>query len=116
MKNLNEFKKLIERYESVTLEEIEKVWFIQGSLTANQLTGFGKIHTCPLCGYKGGKFTLCKDCVWAYNNEGIRCMNGANGYTFRAIKFAENPEELLQAFRMRAKRMRERLMELGINY
>lgn len=53
-KNLKEFKELIKRYESVTLEEIEKIWDNQilsyDNNPAEALTGFGSIDTCTFAG------------------------------------------------------------------
>jgi len=114
MKNLAEFKQLIERYETITLEEITETWAKEKGETANKLTGFGSICTCSLCDIRKN-FFLCDDCVWGYDT-GIKCSGGVNALTYGAIYFAKSPEKLLQAFRMRAKRMRERLAELGIDY
>ena len=53
-KNLPEFKALIERYETITLEEIRAAWDADGEATGDydvreKLTGFGSTGSCTLC-------------------------------------------------------------------
>ena len=102
MKNLKEFKELIERYESITLEEIEEVWGDNscGESVAQELTGFSGVKTCTLC--KSVR-SNCSECV--YKERGW-CYKSVNKETYYAISDASTPTELLEAFRNRAKHMR----------
>lgn len=119
MKNLPEFKKLIERYETITIEEI-------GNEDRNKelLTGFGCNTTCTLClsaGYRRDKFTECKNCVYYAINkkilvEGLPCNNLRNKKTCDAISDAETSDEILTAYRNRAKHMRSILKKLNIEF
>ena len=101
-KNYEAFVVLIERYESITLTEIKNMGetgeVCNMEDVANLLTGFGERNDCPLC-----KETLCFECVYGglYN-----CAEGKNAETYEGISRAETPDELLKAFRARAKHMR----------
>ena len=98
MKNLKEFKALIERYESITLEEIKKIKPFEDHFTAQKLTGFGNIYKCTLCVVVGQE---CKDCVYSQSSEKT-CMTK----THYRISDAETPTKLRNAFRARAKHMK----------
>lgn len=96
------FIKLIERYEAITLEEIREA-FEKARHPANCLTGFGDPHTCTLCIFY---YThLCEECPWV-KLTCEKCGIGANAYSYKKISFALAPEELLAAYRARAKYMR----------
>lgn len=119
MKNLKEFKELIERYESITIEEIEATGdfviddaFIRGLLkqsTINKLTGFGTKKSCKLCSAIENDF--CEGCVYdiGKNNLGVSCTIDQFEESFNLIRDAENAEELLLAIKKRAIVMREHL-------
>ena len=95
MKNLKEFKALIERYESITLKEIKKDKF-ELFYTAQKLTGFGGAASCSICnGF------VCEECVYGL----IGCTNKINEKTYSKISYASTPIELFIAFRARAKHM-----------
>ena len=95
-KNLKEFKALIERYESITLEEIKKDKF-DSHLTAQKLTGFGGATSCSICdGF------ICKEFVYGV----IGCTNEINEETYYRIINADTPVKLRNAFRARAKHMK----------
>ena len=104
-KNLKQFKALIERYETITLEEIEKVhddFYMYA--TPNTLTGFGNNLTCSLCS-KDNKIIDCVNCVYNIRTS-KHCNEGVNLKTFAKIVYAETPKSLLKAFRARAKHMK----------
>lgn len=118
MKNLPEFKALIERYESVTIEEIQEKWGDDNdaSFTAGLLTGYDSQSTCTLCKAvpkDNGGYALCKYCTWVSITENI-CFQGDNRITYEAIDEAKSPEHLLTAFRARAAYMRQVLKDGGI--
>ena len=120
-KNIKEAKELIERYESVTLEEIKEEskktrWW----LIARKLTGFGEAQTCTLCiavryPQDGGCGSRCPMCVHGYTNMmfGVSCINGPGEKTANRIDGAETPTTLRNAFRARAKYLREVLARHG---
>ena len=120
------FYDLIERYESITLEEIEKVPKVTHVARLQYLTGFGQCETCTLCqavtAYETDQMgehdsppnpdePNCELCVYIEMTDDD-CALGLNKSTFRAIKYAESPEGLLKAYRERASYMRGLL----INY
>ena len=103
--NLEAFKQLAERYETITPEEIKGAGGV--IKTAWYLTGFGSTMTCSLCkaamkrnssGIRG-----CLRCLWVIVRKEA-CMN-TQGY--EELVRANNLQELLDAFRYRAKIMRE---------
>ena len=109
-KNLPEFKALIERYETITLEEIEIVFDKYGSKEESKesLTGFGL--NCSLCVVAGIKKELgtmrCYSCVYG------AILDCQRQETFKAIYNATTPKSLLSAYRARAKYMRTLLKEI----
>jgi len=104
--NKKEFIALIEEYESITLEQIETLNkeynFLVIRMIANILTGFGISSMCTLC-------LSCKDCSECYH---VRCTGTRCTYdkTYTNIWNAETCEDLLQAFKARAKYMRTLLL------
>lgn len=107
MENLKEFDELIERYETIQLDEIEKTWEINGRNTANLLTGFGNSLTCKLCKTirrMPTYHTECGNCI--YEGE-TNCTKSSMRFTYLKIARAKTPLTLLQAFRDRAKAMRK---------
>ena len=115
MKNLEEFRKLIKRYESITLKEIKKAavslavifsgWF--GKSKAKALTGFGSGETCTLCiAVEEYRKERCKECCWFHLTK-HKCNEGDNWKTYSKICNADDEKKLLKAFKARAKYMRK---------
>lgn len=109
--NIVAFKKLILRYESITLEDLKKK-------SISDLTGYGSSYSCTLCLVTrdiSGRLD-CSKCIWdktsAYFN-GYPCINKPNEETYSAVYEAETPEDTLTAIRSRAKHMRKTLTKLG---
>lgn len=110
-KNIKEFQALVERYETITLDEIMCNWNGGGINTAVELTGFGKDKYCKLCIAVGRNEYInlfdsngcCEKCIY----KGYNCNSGINRKTFVAIYNAETPQDLLNAFRARAKHLRK---------
>lgn len=110
-KNLPAFKALIERYETITIEEIEdeikKHERLYDAKTA--LTGLGRMNTCSLCvalnKWEDNIFKQCSRCVYG----GITGCVDHKSYT--AIVRAKTPTSILSAYRARAKYMRSLLEE-----
>ena len=98
-KNLKEFKTLIKRYETITIEEVTKGFTRStNSLVANRLTGFGNCASCTLCKVE------CEKCVYLLTSD--TCDHGINKKTFLRIINAGTPLKLFNAFRARAKHMK----------
>ena len=104
VKNLPEFKALIERYETIAPEEIEKKFkkHERKSMKLSKLTGFGYQDTCTLCRTVAsvGDYIDCKLCVYGH---GYGCTDHK---TYFMIENSKNPEELLAAYRARAEYMK----------
>jgi hypothetical protein len=118
--NIKAAEKLAERYETITLEEIEKAfekYEYKYNLAKNKLTGFGLKDTCLLCKSARDGLGYCNHCIY-YNDSdsGIiffpHCRNDGNKETYVNISNAETPEELLTAYRERGKHTRSILKEI----
>jgi hypothetical protein len=98
--NLNEFKALIKRYKTITLDEIEEHY-----CNPKELTGFGAFYSCTLCQAVSrvtelyGMMPNCRRCIYSGDTGCTRHK------TYQAIAEARDPEELLAAYRARAKYM-----------
>ena len=103
MKNLKEFKELIERYESITIEDIEEAF--KYANPESILTGYGLKSKCLLCISASQK---CKNCYFSmdFNYYTCYCLSGNNTETYYNIRQASTPEQLLEAYRARAKHMK----------
>ena len=125
VRNIQVARKLIERYESITLEEIKSVWELYPSkqpvydltlVVARALTGFGGLVGCPLCvAARDGEYSpddtelYCfRHCI--YGDDG-NCHKGAMAASYFTIRNAITPAGLLQAYRNRAVAIRGRLKE-----
>lgn len=109
--NIPEFIALIKRYESIKLEEIANNWegiIYPGAATANKLTGFGMKSTCTLCVRVKD---VCYECVYAVD---LGCNSLDHNISYFNILESQTQEELLTAFRNRAKAMREFAKTKGI--
>ena len=111
MKNLPEFKALIIRYETITIEEIEKA-----EMSLSELTK--KDGICTLCIPLSidDFYPDCEQCVYTKHNEygSFQCITGIHYKTFYAMSEATTPKQLLTAYRNRAKHMRSILKKLNI--
>ena len=112
------FKKLIKRYESITLDRIKKVFKIVINKNedldkdealervANRLTGFGSVEKCTLCKEVEEN---CSKCSWSILLEfpdKYCCFKSKAKITYDKIEHAQTPKQLLKAFKERAKYMR----------
>lgn len=99
IKNIEAAKKLVKRYRSITVEEIDKARakYRESRLVLQELTGFGDSSTCTLCDslYKG-----CYECIWSIrqNRHTLKCINT----TYKSISNFKSSEGLLKAYRKRA--------------
>ena len=100
MKNLKAAKELLEKYKSITLEELEQKYKIdsnwKGQRVMKSITGFGTTH-CPICAEvsKG-----CEECIYSFrivNSWDIPCMD----IIYKEIEEATSAEELFNAIQKR---------------
>ena len=98
-------KRLVKKYESLTLEIIESAFvksedskFIGGNILQD-LTGFGTTGSCMLC---IACHTQCQNCIHSFNPNwkdriDFPCLTD----TYDNICFAESSEQLLEAIKDR---------------
>lgn len=110
MNNLKQLKQLIKKYESISIEDINKVEIVdefQGHNVAYILTGFGNIHgnnACILCTAVEGH---CFFCIYR-NDKSMEdtsvcfCLHGMLKESYEAIRDTNSPESLYLAFQNRA--------------
>jgi len=114
-KNIPEFKKLVEKYETITLQEIKDNWKEPVFLfpAANFITGFGDRKSCTLCIAVDGN-GKCENCIYGlclFKDAWFSCNSGKNEKSYYRIKNANTPRKLLNAFRARAEHLRENYPE-----
>ena len=115
MENLKEFKELIERYESITIDEIREEWriikrdeflrYTSAHYTAQKLTGFGSCYTCTLCIAVNQE---CYQCVYGKEVVLLGCLSTENRPSYDNIDRAKTPKQLLRGFRIRAQHLKNR--------
>jgi hypothetical protein len=95
-------KKLVIRYQSITLEEIKNT---EPGHTGKPhvLTGFGRDKTCTLC---IAVKDYCSLCIYTSLHGAYHCCNDYNEKTYVEIDEYKSDEDLLQAFRNRAKHIK----------
>lgn len=118
--NINAARKLLEKYQSLTLDELTKVWIkldselgneceIQGSDVLSEITGFGCTSTCMLCKeaqtLKVAEESYCSHCVYSTQYPGVDmfCLD----HTYDAMVYAENKKQLFNAIQNRIKYLKE---------
>lgn len=129
--NVHAFKRLIKRYESISLKEVEKTYttitekdtldgiLTKGEAVTNKLTGFGNSRDCTLCKALGG--LVCERCL--HSNKKINvyytdrvilaCVDNIYKKSYYVIGNAQNPQDLHKAIKDRAKDLRKLLKQLG---
>ena len=120
--NLKEFKELIEKYNSITIEDIEQAdMFLDDGYDCydtsgimETLTGFGSVSTCTLCNALDVKHYMgiypCKGCIWLIQTKTL-CTLGENYDSYELIETATTNQELLEAIKYRAEYINEVLNE-----
>lgn len=103
--NIEAAKRLAKKYASITLEELEDLWFFgaTGSEIMHEITGFGSEKHCCLCQEAESLNTgngKCSHCIYGDEYDVLQCV-----YTmfYREISRAKCPEELLVALRNRSR-------------
>ena len=112
--NLKEFVDLIKLYKAVTLEEIKNINLVKKAFInkAQMLTGYGDPAVCTLC----VSSDTCDECAWRVLTNHVCYDNRKNGKTYNAISNAKTDENLLKAFKSRAKHMKKVLRKKILNF
>lgn len=99
MKNLKEAKELLEKYKSITLEQLEHRYKrhpgYKGKLIMQTFTDFGTVY-CILCKSANG---VCSDCIYSFINEKptLQCMDSI----YKEMSNSVSAEELFNAIQKR---------------
>jgi hypothetical protein len=119
--NLKAAEALVARYNSITIEEIKAKNMRHFPYdTVESLTGFGSRATCTLCQAlpQDRPSIMCQYCIYAIDltivddENSHYCVCGEHAETYDAIEDATTPEELLTAYRNRAKHIEEILKKI----
>jgi len=111
MENIKEFKKLKQRYETITLKEIKEAFKTTPKSYKVKLTGFGK---CVVLKKNNSNYWHnCNKCIYSKYNGCIE--NYGLKTTFNLINTANTPEQLLSAYRQRAIAMGKYAKRKNIN-
>lgn len=100
MKNLKAAKELLEKYKSITLEQLEEDYegdFIPlGFDILNKITGFGETTSCILCKAVNG---VCVNCIYSFRISGrkVPCLDEI----YKEMENATSAEELYNALQKR---------------
>ena len=99
MKNLKEAKELIEKYKSITLEQLEQRYKkfpnSKGKFIMQTFTNFSTVH-CILCKSANG---VCSNCIYSFINEkpALQCMDSI----YKEMSDSISAEELFNALQKR---------------
>lgn len=98
--NLKEAKKLLEKYKSITLEQLEETYdevaLKWGDEVLNEITGFGQTDSCMLCIAVN---EVCKNCIYSFRlpSESSPCIDEI----YDEMCCALNAEDLFAAIQKR---------------
>lgn len=99
MKNLKAAKELLEKYKSITLEELEQNYKkfpdYKGKLIMSKFTGFGTVY-CILCKSVN---SICSDCIYSFKNE--KSIPQCKDIIYKEMENATSAEELYNALQKR---------------
>ena len=118
-KNLKEFKELIVKYRSITIEQLKveslklsKRHNAPMSVILHAITGFNHHGDCTLCRPCYGP-DCSPECVYCFymSETGEECYSGDNLHTYHGIKKADNFDELYEAINARADYMEKLVNE-----
>lgn len=98
--NLKEAKELLEKYKSITLEQLKKAFeedpSLDGGDIIHHITGFGDPATCMLCLAVN---EICTNCIYCFrlSEDHMPCLDTI----YNEICFSENAEDLFKAVQKR---------------
>ena len=99
MKNLKEAKELLEKYKSITLEQLEQKYKCypdySGKLIMQTFTDFGTVF-CAICKSANNK---CSNCIYSFRDEIpiLQCMD----IIYKEMENAMNAKDLFAAIQKR---------------
>lgn len=100
MKNIEAAKELLEKYKSITLEQLTKVpkghYCFGGGYVLRRITGFGSGY-CILC---TSVHSICKNCIYSfreYYEPNVPCRD----IIYKEIEKTKSAEELFNAIQKR---------------
>lgn len=99
--NLNEAKKLLEKYKSITLEELEEKYekgYITGSRVMNVITGFGSTKDCIIC---QKVYCMCCNCIYSFRMDNGQMKGPCVDIIYQEMREALSAEELFNAIQKR---------------
>lgn len=120
--NLDAARRLVEKYRSITREELEsnaceddECWYE----VLSKITGFGSLKKCYLCkecykkeAYGEASCPDCTKCLYSWNTGGECCVPCINQDTYCAIHEAESLDELYEAIHNRADFIEDLIKEI----
>lgn len=99
--NLKEAKELLEKYKSITLEQLEEAYkenpYACGEKVMCNITGFGKVDSCIICSAVNNR---CNRCIYSFRMkeaEDVPCLD----IIYNEMCDAKNSEELYSAIQKR---------------
>lgn len=98
--NLKEAKELLERYKSITMEQLEEAYkenpYVNGEKIMRNITGFGKTSSCILCLAVN---EVCGKCIYSFRYSGYYppCIDNI----YDEIHYAKNAKDLFAAIQKR---------------
>ena len=99
MKNIEAAKELLEKYKSITLEELEQKYksrpYYKGKIIMSAITGFGTIY-CILCQSVIG---VCSNCIYSFRNK--KSIPQCKDIIYKEMEKATSAEELYNAIQKR---------------
>lgn len=103
--NIEAAKRLAKKYASITLEELEDLWFPGeiGSSVMYKITGFGSEKSCWLCQEAellSGEDNKCSCYIYGNGYIILQCIDDVS---YKKISKAECPGELLVALKNRSR-------------
>ena len=113
-KSIEAAKKLLEKYKSITLEELEEKYDLHpswiGQIVMKKITGFGTIY-CPICETVSGG---CENCIYSFrivNSWDIPCMD----IIYKEMEEATSAIDLFNALQKRISYLTHVIEWYGIN-
>ena len=100
--NLKEAKKLLEKYKSITLEELEEKYekypYITGLHVLNAITGFGSTKDCIIC---QKVYCMCCNCIYSFRMDNGQMKGPCVDIIYQEMKETLSAKELYNAIRKR---------------
>lgn len=101
--NLKEAKKLLEKYKSITLEELKEKYkkeyvYITGRHVLNAITGFSSTKDCILC---QKVYSMCCNCIYSFRMDNGQMKGPCVDIIYQEMSEALSAEKLFNAIQKR---------------